>query len=320
MNRLTGLLLISALFHCSIQKKVYIPVQDHLSETIHSKGIVRSFHFFQPNTTSMNDKPSVIFVLHGGGGSGKSMIDLTRFTDYSSDHNFISVYPDGFGHRWNDGRELIFSRTDQENIDDIHFLIDLKNYFVQKYNADPDRFFIAGLSNGGFMVTKLACETKGVFAGYASIVGGLGTLVQNRCKDIEPVPILFIAGAQDGIVPYLGGNVRIPHKNQTIDGGSILSFEKSLEHFSKLQECQESKTNHLPDLKKKNKNAVEQKVFMKCKGKGRVVGYTIQNGGHVWPYGFYFKSDSDYGRITTDMDATQTIIDFFYGKKSFFGT
>lgn len=319
MRRLVGIFLISTVFHCSIQRKVYIPVQDHSLETILSKGIVRSFRFHQPNQESAKDKPSVIIILHGGGGSGQSMIHLTRFSDYTSDMNYISVYPDGYQNRWNDGRELGFSEADKRNVDDISFLIDLKKYFIQNYNADPNRFYVVGLSNGGFMATRLACETKGEFAGFASIVGGLGTHVRDRCKNLEPVPILLINGAQDGIVPYLGGHVRISHKNQTIDGGSILSYEASLAHFSSLENCQKSVTSHLPDLKKKNQNSIEHKVFTNCKENGRVEGYTIHNGGHVWPYGFYYKSESDYGRVTSDMDATLTVLDFFYTKRSVFG-
>ena len=79
---------------------------------------------------------------------------------------------------------------------------------VEKHTIDTNRIYIAGISNGGFMVQTLAFELPGIFAGMASVIASLPTNLLTKEVKHKSVPVLIIAGTDDPIIPYEGGEVK----------------------------------------------------------------------------------------------------------------
>ena len=68
--------------------------------------------------------------------------------------------------------------------------------------VDPARVFVTGVSNGGGMTARLACDLSERLAGAASVAGGYRSLPP--CRPERPLPVLEIHGTADQVVPYGG--------------------------------------------------------------------------------------------------------------------
>lgn len=294
---------------CSLPRS-YVPPNKHEKGALLSQGIVREFFYFIPSPRYFQSKLPLLFVLHGGGGSAEGMISLTRFTEYAESEGFIVVYPQGYGNRWNDGREIAHSLPDQLNVRDVDFLVDLRNYFIKNYQVDPNQTHVAGLSNGGFMVQRLACEPDSGFQTYSTVGAGISLPAVKSCKGNQARSVLLISGTADEVVPYFGGVVASGKGKDRVELGTTASFPETAEFWAKRSECKEKRVRNLSPIKSKGKNGIELWEYEKCKANHQVHAYTIYNGFHVWPYGFYYKSDQNYGRLSEDLDATDTIVRF----------
>ena len=71
------------------------------------------------------------------------------------------------------------------------------------YRVDAKRVFVMGLSNGGFMSHRYACDRAGRVAAIVSQAGAIWGDTA-RCKPSEPVAVLQIHGTDDERVPYDG--------------------------------------------------------------------------------------------------------------------
>ena len=78
---------------------------------------------------------------------------------------FLTAYPDGI----NGGFNAFVCCGDA---DDVGFLKALTERLVREWNVDPDRVYLAGISNGGDLGFRAAVEAPGVFAAIGVVSGG----------------------------------------------------------------------------------------------------------------------------------------------------
>jgi len=123
----------------------------------------RTFRLYVPAKTAEGALP-LILVLHGGGGTGGNMEWLTRqgFNRIADREGAIVAYPDGVGHSWNDGRPDLQSRAASEKVDDLGYLRELPHEISATLPVDVARVYATGISNGGFMAYRLACDAANV--------------------------------------------------------------------------------------------------------------------------------------------------------------
>lgn len=65
---------------------------------------------------------------------------------------------------------------------------------------DPDRVYATGISNGGMLAYRLACDTR-IFAA----IGPDSATQLGRCRSLAPVSVIHIHGTADRDIPYHGG-------------------------------------------------------------------------------------------------------------------
>src|SRR5579883_83111 len=58
-------------------------------------GLLRTYHVHVPPGLDAARPLPLVFVLHGGGGSGLQMERFSRFSALSDREGFIACYPDG---------------------------------------------------------------------------------------------------------------------------------------------------------------------------------------------------------------------------------
>ncbi|MFW7381159.1 MAG: alpha/beta hydrolase family esterase [Oligoflexus sp.] len=87
-----------------------------------------------------------------------------------------------------------------EPVDDVSYLKNLVFEAQKRYNVDPEKIYIFGISNGGYMAYRLACEDEGLFHGIV-VFAGLSYADPNDCKNPLPRHIVHFHGTADRIVP-----------------------------------------------------------------------------------------------------------------------
>jgi polyhydroxybutyrate depolymerase len=256
-------------------------------------GTARTYHIHLP--PQQTDAAPLLLVLHGSGGTGVGTIALTHMNDLADKENFMTVYPDGLSKGWADGRGA--SNSDQQGVDDIAFLSQLITTLQAQYTIDSHRVYVTGISNGGFMTQRLGCELADKIAAIVPVVATLSTNQAATCEPSRPLPILYVLGENDPLVPYNGGTVRG-------DRGTILSAADSLAAWAKLDGCTGAPTTRtLPD-RIQDDTHVSETIYTNCQGGAQVGLYSVAGGGHTWPSGEQYLPVALVGRTTHQIDNT----------------
>lgn len=71
--------------------------------------------------------------------------------------------------------------------------------------VDPDRIYVFGHSNGGFMAYWLACELSDEVTAIA-VLAGSDYPTDADCQPSRPVSVLHLHGDDDELVFYEGGS------------------------------------------------------------------------------------------------------------------
>src|SRR3970040_1470534 len=138
-----------------------VGVSRTVARTMRFGGLERTYLLHVPGGFPQGRPAGLVFVLHGGGGTGRNMERMTRFSELADREGFIAVYPDAVERNWNDGRDAPNIRAQQENVDDVGFIGALIALLTREFGIDPRRVHSTGISNGAFMSQRLAGELRG---------------------------------------------------------------------------------------------------------------------------------------------------------------
>jgi polyhydroxybutyrate depolymerase len=243
----------------------------------------------------------LVLNLHGGGGTGAGQQGLTNFDAVADVDNLLVVYPDGYDKSWADGRGA--SPADRRHLDDVGFLVALSSKLRDDFAVPPGHVFATGMSNGGFMANRLACDRADVFAAIAPVAGTLGVGVE--CHPSQPVSVMDSHGTADPLVPFKGGDV---HGRGGIS--HAISVTSLVDRWRTADGCQgQPSAQELPDVG--DGTHVRQFDSTACASDTEVVLYQIDNGGHTWPGGKQYLPKAVIGPTTRAFDASQVIATFF---------
>ncbi|ETZ66626.1 prolyl oligopeptidase family protein [Mycobacterium sp. MAC_080597_8934] len=268
-----------------------------ISGTFRSGGMDRTYMLHVP----AGDPVGLVLSLHGGGGTGIAQRGLTGFDAVADAHNLLVVYPDGYEKSWADGRGA--SPADRHHVDDVAFLVGLVTKLQNDYRVAPGHVFVTGMSNGGFMSNRLACDRADVFAAVAPVAGTLGVGV--ACNPSRPVSVWAAHGTADPLVPFKGGAVRgrggLSH---------AVSAEAMVDKWRKVDGCQgDPSMELLPDAR--DGTVVHRFDSTSCAASTEVVFYRIDKGGHTWPGGKQYLPAAVIGPTTHTLDGSEAIAEFF---------
>lgn len=166
-------------------------------------GRVRNYLLQRPLSAVPGPRPLVL-MLHGGTQTAAQFWRQTRLPEVAGRAGALVVAPQGLGKHWNDGRGATIAGDAASTADDVGFLLALIDQLVAQEQADPQAVFVFGVSNGGFMAMRLACEAGERLRAVAT---GLATLSEPQaaaCPSKARLPWLMVHGTEDPIVPFAG--------------------------------------------------------------------------------------------------------------------
>ncbi len=277
-------------------------------------NLKRTFTVYTPASFDKSMQMPAIIALHGRGTNGKGMMLVTKrgFNRLADKEGFLVVYPDGIELNWNDGRrdQKANDRAHRENIDDVGFISALIDFMMAKYNTDPQRIYVTGISNGAMMAYRLACELSNRIAAIAPVDGNIPYLLAGECSPSEPLSVLAINNVLDPLVPFEGGEIQ--NRSKRIKLGKVLSVKESIEFWVVRNRCLQNPTiTDLPDTDPKDGTKVVREEYINGLNGTEVALYLIEGGGHTWPGGFQYLPERRIGKTSRDIDANEIIWSFF---------
>jgi polyhydroxybutyrate depolymerase len=230
-----------------------------------SEGRLRFYRLYVP-TTPGSPAP-VVVVLHGGLQTPEGIAEMTGFDAKAESKGFLAVYPAGIGRTFNAGE--CCGTAQALGVDDIGFVGDLVEHLDETYEVDRARVYATGISNGGLLGYRLACERPDMFAGVAPVAA---TLI-GSCDPATPVSILHIHGLLDKNVPFKGGPGSQGFAD--VDWPPVM---RGLQRWRRIDGCDS-------DPSTKEDGPVTHRHWTECRDGTDVVLYKLADGGHSWPGG-----------------------------------
>jgi len=274
-------------------------------------GLTREYRVYIPKSYNTNREYPLVFILHGGGGSAKRMTQFVgnSFNKLADSEEFIAVYPNGYKKGWNDGARDTMTAARRLNIDDVAFFDAVISDLKKKVSVDSKHIFACGISNGGFMVQRLAVERSDVFKSVAVVSANLSVGQSQKNPPPNPVSILFICGTADPLVPYNGGPVTVLKQKR----GMVKSMDGTIDFWKNVNGCTTEGAKHVfPDLNKRDESNAIQTIWYNPEHPNiKVSLIKIENGGHTWPGGAQYLPKSLVGTVNRDFDASKEIWEFF---------
>lgn len=278
--------------------------------TFSFNGADRYYKVHVPSKYDAKTSWPVVFVLHGGGGDMQiqSSDEISHQVSVADREGYIVVFPNGSSPfksgklaTWNAGNCCAFARD--QKIDDVGFIKAVLKNLTAQLNVDQAKVFADGMSNGGMMSYRLACEAADIFKAIASVAG---TDVTTSCSPKNPISILHIHAQDDDHVLFNGG----AGKNAFPDRSMVTEFTSvpdTISKWSKLNGCEGKAERFL------QKPGYYCEKFAKCKATVQLQLCVTETGGHSWPGG---KNPRRGKADPSDaFSATDLIWDFFKSQK-----
>jgi polyhydroxybutyrate depolymerase len=293
------LLLVILLLITALQLLAQLGSGERYSFEFMHQDLNRSFNVYVPQSYNPNTAIPMVLCLHPGGLFNDTMnLNMERYTHFdlvADTANFILVFPNGtdqvYG-TWEDNY--------QYGVDDIGFLLRVKDTVLMHFNINEEEIFMTGFSRGAYMTYTMACTHSELFKAIAPVSGQ--KMISFNCNPSLKIPLFHIHGNNDNDAVYQGD---ISQDLESVP--NVISF------WVNHNDCQTNPiVSNLPDLDPNDFSTVTKFYYTPNSGGEEVIHYRVNNGGHFWPGSFIgHTSEGIQGAKNNDIDASIEIWKFF---------
>ncbi|WP_375212082.1 alpha/beta hydrolase family esterase [Aquabacterium sp.] len=264
-------------------------------------GETRRYKVHVPRGYSPDRPTALVLAFHGGGGNMNVQANDRHYGQISKadELGYVVVFPNGVGRlpggkmaTWNAG--ACCGEARDRGADDVGFVRALLARLKQQLNVDASRVFATGMSNGGMMSYRLACEMADSFTAIAAVAGTDNTL---SCTPSRPVSVLHIHAVDDERVLFNGGAGS--KASQMTD---FVSVPKTIAKWVALDGCQGEPQRVLAVP------GAHCDLYSACRGGSQVKLCVTDSGGHSWPGG---RKPMGGAQGSQALSATDLIGEFF---------
>ncbi len=246
----------------------------------------------------------LVIALHGGGGDMDYMArdEYYGLISKAEKEGFIIIFPNGYSKfrsgklaTWNAGTCCGDARDQQ--IDDVGFIKKIIQTISAQMNIDTKKVYAIGMSNGGIMAYRLACELPDIFKAVASVTGTDNT---SQCHPQQPISTLHIHARNDTHVLFDGGAGPGAFKDET-KVTAFTSVPETISRWTKNNQCPG------PAQRVLNTQGAYCDLYSDCHGRTQVKLCVTETGGHSWPGGNKPRGETP----SRALSANDVIWDFF---------
>ncbi len=273
-------------------------------------GELRNYFVFVPSSYDSHKPLPVVFGLHGYTSTATGFATAHGLDRNAEKHAYIAVFPQGSSFTTGDAEtpdpQLITSWNDMAaNLaekegflhclaesfaypcppncescgrcmwtscgDDLGYLNEVLADIKARYQTDPSRYYVLGVSNGAMMALRWACNSSEHFAAVASIIGQLAPGF--ACQPSTKLPLMHLTGALDDVVREDG--------KPASDGFIYETAENTQALWATGLGCRKKTSWRSEDPRADNLNC---SVWRDCDVPSHeVVGCSDPDGTHQWP-------------------------------------
>jgi polyhydroxybutyrate depolymerase len=252
--------------------------------TLEQGPLERHYRVYRP--ASLEARPGLVIDLHGAHTGGFLEEVATRFDAQADRHGWVVAYPEGVADGWEP-----FGCCRHAGVDDVAFIAGVIDRLEASDRVDPDRVYVTGLSRGGMMAYRLACQLSPRLAAIAPVAGNMadenGHVGGVDCRPQRPVSVLSVHGSADAEVPIAGG-------------GRFAPLEDVVARWRELDACASGGSRSVA--------GPVTATGWRCRSGTEVRSVVIQGAGHTWPG---TPLSSLPWAPAASLDASATIAEFF---------
>lgn len=270
-------------------------------QTFTVQGLQRTYFLYAPKPKLDENPMPLVIGFHGGRSTPQRFAQTTGFNQLAERERFIVAYPAGIEQNWNDGREA--EGLPQQN--DVAFVSALIDDIQKVRSIDRNKIYATGISNGGFMTQRLACELNHKIAAFAAVAATMATPQAARCHPNRAVPVLMMSSPDDQFVPWQGGRMTRG------EGGTILSIPQVVDFWKMNNQCSVTSTVIVPaSTGVADGTQIRSFSHQGASPHSEVTLVRIDGGGHTWPGGAR-QPEWLVGKTTQQLNGSQFIWKFF---------
>lgn len=244
------------------------PVAVNVVDHVIQMGLIqREYLTVAPKDIQPSEKLPIVVALHGLGVDRRGMLSAASWRQAVAQDRFLAVFPQGVANSWNVGP--CCPPASLLAIDDLGFLDQVVAQVSAEPNADAQRLYLAGFSNGAIMAYYTACSRPGVYQAVAPIAGTNLT----GCKPQQPISLFHQHADPDPVVPFNG----MPTVAQTLSSATFPSVPISVAAWAAADGCPAQ-----PAVTAET-SGVERSVWQPCAAGTRVELVRVPGVGHNWP-------------------------------------
>jgi polyhydroxybutyrate depolymerase len=171
----------------------------HTDLVLQHQSISRTYDVLVPASYDGSMAVPLLIELHPSTETAAFQRSVSGFAAVAESNGFVVVWPQaiGFWKSWNAG-----GFCGDPTTDDVGFIRALVATIRAENRIDPNRIYVTGVSCGGAMTHRLACQAADLFAAAAPF-NSPGPRV--ACAPSRAIPILLTHSRPDTWVPYDGG-------------------------------------------------------------------------------------------------------------------
>ncbi len=164
-------------------------------------GVERNYRLHVPTGYDGTREVPLLVNVHGFTSNAEQQEVVSQAVPLADAHGFVVVHPNGIANAWNAG--ICCGNADT---DDVGFLRTVIEDVAAQARIDRRRIYVTGLSNGGAMSHRMACEAADLIAAAAPMAFPIAYSPITDCQPSRPIAVLSGFGLTDTLVPYEGGS------------------------------------------------------------------------------------------------------------------
>lgn len=267
----------------------------------------------------------LVLAFHGGGGKASGFNTSTCLdgddgsptclSAVADREGFAVVYPNGTSkllgslRSWNagggaDGWRCVGGKACDDGVDDVQYTRDLLDQLGESIPVGP--VFATGISNGGAMSHRLACDLPDRISAIVSVAGGAQVQEVPGCDPAAAVPVMEIHGTNDLCWGY-DGTVGTCLADEPEPG--FVSVPATMAGWADRFACDGTLAMEaVPDITDDGVTG----TWMRWNGCAAPLELVrLDGGGHTWPSGWQYLDVDTIGPVATDVVGSDVVWGFF---------